>query len=189
MGITPETKLPEGILTPAKAKSIRFTQSKPGYHFVEVEEFVEQVQLALTTYAKLLHERDLNIHDLDHELGRAQVDLRNKNSELEVYVAKQGIVQANVDDSEISVLLESNQDLLQKLNKAEAEKLELQNTLNELNAWAEEAEQHINTLESEKNQQVPLAQQTIPEPIRQPQTPYTPNGVNQFPGIRPEDLE
>jgi hypothetical protein len=149
MGISPEVVLPDGILTPSRAKSIRFSQSRPGYHYEEVEEFVAQVQSSLDLYAKILHGRDLDIHKLDEALSRAQVDLKNKNNQIEVLVAQEGIVQANVDDSEVGLLLEANEKLRTELLLAQQEAEKTKADLEALNVWAEEAEDYINVLKEQ----------------------------------------
>lgn len=160
MGISPEAVLPDGILTPSRAKSIRFSQSRPGYHYEEVEEWVALVQSSLDLYAKILHGRDLDIHKLDEALSRSQVDLRNKNNQIEVLVAQEGIAQANVDDSEVGLLLEANEKLRSELLLAQKEAEKTKADLEALNIWAEEAEDYINVLKEQVE-----SNDTVEEPL------------------------
>lgn len=151
MGISPETTLPEGVLTPAKAKSVRFTQTRPGYHYTEVETFVAQVQSSLDVYAKLLHDRDLDVYKLDESIARSQVDLKNKNNQIEVLLAQGDMAQVNVDDSEVALLLETNDKLRQELQSVKDEYSKVKTAFDELNIWASEAEEYISNLKEQDN--------------------------------------
>lgn len=121
MGISAESELPDGIKTPAEMKSVRFTVSTPGYHFVEVEKYKETVDETLDAYADLLHKRDLDIHKLDESLARANVDLLNKNSQIEVLVAQNGMAQEAKNDEEVETLLQANQALKEEIKKLNQE--------------------------------------------------------------------
>lgn len=120
LGIPAETVLPEGILTPAAIKTVTFTQTRPrGYHFTEVEEFVNGVDHTLTVYADLLHQRDLDIHTLGRLADRLKVDNANlefQNNSLAIK-AEQKLV--NDTDSEVQTLMEANLALQARITEME----------------------------------------------------------------------
>ncbi len=148
MGISVETNLPEGVLTPAYAKGVKFTQTKPGYHFREVEAYKESVDYTLESYAQLLHNRDLDVHRLGGELDRAFVDIKNLQNQIEVFEFKGGVAQANADDSEISTLLDTNEQLRLRITQIENEKAVADKQIAELNAWADSVTEYVATLEA-----------------------------------------
>lgn len=213
MGIAVETSLPEGALTPAVAKGVKFTQTKPGYHFREVEAYKETVDYTLEVYAQLLHQRDLDVHKLGAELDRAHVDVKNLQNQIEVYEFTGGIAQANAEDAEFANLLQTNEQLRQRITQLEAEKSALENQLQQMNEWADSVTAYVSELEAQLGgtpaQTVPTEQVMTPEapaatpdvveapqyvqPVveePQPQQPAAPNAPYVgFPGIRPDDLE
>lgn len=163
MGISVETNLPEGVLTPAYAKGVKFTQTKPGYHFREVEAYKESVDHSLEAYAALLHQRDLDVHRLGGELDRSQVDIKNLQNQIEVFEFKGGVAQANADDSEISTLLATNEQLRAKNQQLEAEKQAADNQIAELNKWADDVTQYVASLEA-RLASTPVAAASASEP-------------------------
>jgi len=149
MGISVETNLPDGALTPAYAKGVKFTQTKPGYHFREVEAYKESVDYTLEVYAALLHQRDLDVHRLGGELDRSQVDIKNLQNQIEVYEFKGGIAQADATDDEVSSLLETNEQLRARIQQLEADNVAAAAQVAELNAWADSVTEYVATLEAQ----------------------------------------
>lgn len=209
MGIAPEVILPEGVLTPSKAKSVRFSQTRPGYHYEEVEEFVSQVQSSLDQYVNILHGRDLDIYKLDEALARAYVDLANKDGQIEVLLAQGGIVQANVDDSEVALLLETNARIVGELEALKTENERIREETVALNTWAEEAEIYISKLEASSSIQPSAVEESQYEDVVGNESTYDESDSDNYqdtdepdaqsnrqsnpaalpPGIRLDDLE
>lgn len=149
MGINAESELPEGIPTPGSMKSVRFSQTNPGYHFREVEKYKDTVDETLAAYAALLHSRDVDIHKLDDALSRSQVDLINKTSQIEVLLAKNGMVQETKNDEEVETLLQANQLLKNDITTLTQERDAVAEQLNSLEAWARQMEEYVAALETQ----------------------------------------
>ena len=174
LNIPSETTLPENILTPAMLNSVAFTQTKPkGYHFAEVEEFVEAVKTTVKSFADIIHQRDKDIYKLALEADRLKVENYNITTDKNKLEIKTGI-QA---DEEVALLAEENKKLKAKIAEMEnqpsqspafalsdlPETEELQKQIIELNnqisqlkqkeqindAWAKEAEAYVEKIETE----------------------------------------
>jgi cell division septum initiation protein DivIVA len=175
--IPSETVLPEGVLTPAHIKSVAFTQTKPkGYHFVEVEQFVEAVNQSLTVLADLLHQRDKDIYKLAVYADR----LKANNLNLQVEKNNLEFKQEEKMEDEVGLLMEANQKLQARIKELEAQPsvspafalsdlpevedlqrkiMELQTQLSQMQAkekeideWYQQAEAYVENLETELEQ-------------------------------------
>lgn len=166
MGINAESELPEGIPTPGSMKSVRFSQTNPGYHFREVEKYKETVDETLAAYASLLHSRDLDIHKLDDALSRSQVDLINKTSQIEVLLAKNGMAQETKNDEEVETLLQANQVLKNDIANIAQERDAVIAQLTSLETWARQMEEYVAALETQ-NAELSEAATAAPVPVAQ----------------------
>lgn len=192
LGINVETQLPEGVLTPAEAKGVRFTQTRPGYHFREVEAYKEEVDKTLDAYAVVLHARDMDVYNLGAELDRARVDVANLRNQIEVYEYQGGIATENATDEEVGTLLAANEELRTRLAEYEAKQAEI-------DAWTIQVEEYVASLEAQlaaQNGAAPVAEETI---VAQPVVEEVVESVvveeeiplvlpNDFSGITEDDL-
>ena len=142
LGINVETQLPDGVLTPAESKGVRFTQTRPGYHFREVEAYKEEVDKTLDSYAAILHTRDMDVYNLGAELDRARVDVANLRNQIEVYEYQGGIATENATDEEVATLLAANEELRNKVLELEAKQVEI-------DAWTIQVEDYVASLEAQ----------------------------------------
>lgn len=142
LGINVETQLPDGVLTPAESKGVRFTQTRPGYHFREVEAYKEEVDKTLDSYAAILHARDMDVYNLGAELDRARVDVANLRNQIEVYEYQGGIATENATDEEVATLLAANEELRNKVLELEAKQVEI-------DAWTIQVEDYVASLEAQ----------------------------------------
>lgn len=86
LNISPKTELMPEVLTPGKAKKVRFHTSTPrGFSFPQVEEFYGDVITALEFYVAALERRDADVHRLATEIDKYIVDLQNAKYQLEVF--------------------------------------------------------------------------------------------------------
>lgn len=86
LNISPKTELMPDVLTPGKAKKVRFHTSTPrGFSFPQVEEFYGDVITALEFYVAALERRDADVHRLATEIDKYIVDLQNAKYQLEVF--------------------------------------------------------------------------------------------------------
>lgn len=86
LNISPTTELMPDVLTPGKAKKVRFHTSTPrGFSFPQVEEFYGDVITALEFYVAALERRDQDVHRLATEIDKYIVDLQNAKYQLEVF--------------------------------------------------------------------------------------------------------
>lgn len=121
LGIPAETTAPEGVLTPAAIKTVSFTQTRPrGYHFTEVEEFVDGVDHALTYYADALHQRDLDVHKLGRYADRLKVNNANLEQQLTSLTFKLEQRLVKETDSEVETLVAANKKLQERIMELEA---------------------------------------------------------------------
>lgn len=119
LGIHVQTNLPEGIMSPADSKAVRFTQTRPGYHFREVEAYKDAVDTTLEAYGKIIYDRDMDVYNLGAELDRARVDIANLRHQIEVYEYTGGVAQADATDEEVETLLNNNAALQAKIVELE----------------------------------------------------------------------
>lgn len=158
LGINVETQLPDGVLTPAESKGVRFTQTRPGYHFREVEAYKEEVDKTLDAYATVLHARDMDVYNLGAELDRARVDVANLRNQIEVYEYQGGIATENATDEEVATLLAANEELRNKVLEYEAKQ-------EEINAWQLQVEEYVASLEAQlaaaQGGAVPVVEETV----------------------------
>lgn len=141
LGIHVETQLPQGVMSPADSKGVRFTATRPGYHFREVEAYKEAVDTTLETYAAILHARDMDVYNLGAELDRARVDILNLRHQIEVYEYKGGVAEADATDEEVETLLNNNAMLQAKID-------ELEEANKAMDEWATTAQQYVADLET-----------------------------------------
>lgn len=90
--------IPENVMTPNEASSVKFAYSQPkGFAIRQVEKFYGDVLTSLKFYVKALEKRDKNIHKLATEVDKYKTDYQNAKFQLEMF---QGLgKQALVDDS------------------------------------------------------------------------------------------
>lgn len=206
LGIHVETQLPQGVMSPADSKGVRFTQTRPGYHFREVEAYKEAVDNTLENYVALLHARDMDVYNLGAELDRARIDILNLRHQIEVYEYKGGVAEADATDEEVQTLLNNNAMLQAKIE-------ELEEANKAMSEWAEVAEKVVADLEArlayyegnsdeEQNIEAPildtseqLVEENVYEEVEEVEPAFIPEPQHsseaipqKFPGITEDDL-
>lgn len=208
LGIQVETHLPQGVMSPADSKAVRFTVSRPGYHFREVEAYKQAVDGTLDNYAEILHSRDMDIYNLGTELDRARVDILNLRHQIEVYEYKGGVAEADATDEEVETLLNNNAALQTRIQELEAANTEMSEWASQAEAYVASLEARIAELEGGENTSVapvavsveeetvtdvpPVIEEVveeIPVPIVEEEVEISAPPVPQtFPGITEDDL-
>lgn len=166
LNISPTTELMPDVLTPGKAKKVRFHTSTPrGFSFPQVEEFYGDVITALDFYVAALERRDQDVHRLATEIDKYIVDLQNAKYQLEVFEGAGG---KPLTDAEGNYLTEG------ELSPEQSRIIELERELAETNDKLLLARSQIKELQ-EFTVNPPLPTVSVPEPdFVQPGENYIP---------------
>lgn len=166
LNISPTTELLPDVLTPGKAKKVRFHTSTPrGFSFPQVEEFYGDVITALDFYVAALERRDQDVHRLATEIDKYIVDLQNAKYQLEVFEGAGG---KPLTDAEGNYLTEG------ELSADQSRIIELERDLAEANDKLLLARSQIKELQ-EFAVNPPLPTVAVPEPsFVQPGENYIP---------------
>lgn len=147
-----ETIIPDDVLSDAEVKALAFRQSQPrGYLFDDVDKAIKGIRKSLEWYGDALYKRDLDVHKLAQELGKAIVDLENAKYELQAIKARgRALVdehgqfaEVDSDAHKVVILSRQNKELLQKIEEWEQFANSAEEELQSKNSLVESLEREL----------------------------------------------
>lgn len=161
-GVDTGVYIDDNILTPDAVDAAEFSESEPrGFHYEDVEEFVERTSKSIRYYIKMIEDKNWGIHTLASEINEQRTAIDNLKFQLQIHRAK-GVALVDEDGEyvtqENSVKAQSHQtddtelqnrinDLEQELQSKETEASELNSTVEDLTATVEQLQSDLQQLQ------------------------------------------